>query len=153
MAAGSVCSGYHFPFLYFKIIWGEEGREGLWQRLLYRKKFWHSEKLTCSKLKQPISGNFQFLRENYKIKLLWSVVRYPVKTSKFIWEKLAWSLMYSLKYSVAAPKHWRERHHGDEEHKPRACRSPSPPVSSPARGLTTVTAGTIMWSRYLKCLE
>lgn len=57
--------------------------------LILRKTLLHSKKLKCSKLKQSIRRNFQFLRENYKIKTSLKFSKISCKTPKFIWEKLA----------------------------------------------------------------
>lgn len=53
-----------------------------YDKLFYIKEFFYmKEKLEWAKLKQPIRSNFQFLRENYKLKRLWSLVRHPVRHS------------------------------------------------------------------------
>lgn len=45
------------------------------------KNFYMKEMLEWAELKQPIRSNFQFLRENYKLKRLWSLVKHPVRHS------------------------------------------------------------------------
>lgn len=54
-----------------------------YNKLFYikEKNFYMKAKLEWAELKQPIRNNFQFLRENYKLKHLWSSVRHPVRHS------------------------------------------------------------------------
>lgn len=81
--------GYHFPFFILKLSEGMRVGEDYDKVFYTKEKILHSKKLTCSKLKQPVSSNFQFLRENYKIKTSLKFSKISCKTPKFIWEKLA----------------------------------------------------------------
>lgn len=78
--------------------------------LTLSKTFLLLRNLKCSKLEQPIKSNFQFLRENHKIKTSLKFRRTPCKTPKFIWEKLASKLDVFLEICHGCPWNSDYRH-------------------------------------------